>query len=97
MGRMGIDYLGSPSLQTSVANAEILPAPPENFSLGKKYNFYKFAYMNDQDCSVLINSNTTPIFLRAGQGFETNEADAPIYSFKIVEAGITYNWLGAFA
>ncbi|MEH7116041.1 hypothetical protein V7128_01280 [Neobacillus vireti] len=96
MARIGNGYLGSDSLKTSVANAEIIPTPPSNYSLGKKYNFYKFAYMNDQDCSVYINESTSAIFLRAGQGFETNESDAPIYSFKIVEAGITYNWLGAF-
>jgi hypothetical protein len=52
--------------------------------------------MNDSDCSVLINENSAAIFLRAGQGFETNELDSPIYSFKIVEAGISYNFLGAY-
>jgi hypothetical protein len=96
MARLGNGYLGTDSVKVSVANAELLPNPPANFSLGKKYNLYKFAFMNDTDCSVLINGNTNAIFLRAGQGFETNEIDSPIHSFKIVESGISYNWLGAF-
>lgn len=94
--RIGNGFLGSDSIKTSVANAEILPTPPVGFSQGKKYSFYKFAFMNESDCKVLINDNTSAIFLRAGQGFETNQIDAPVHSFKIVESGIQYNWLGAY-
>jgi hypothetical protein len=96
MARLGSGFIGSPSLQTSVAGADIIPSPPSNYALGKKYSLYKLAFMNDSDCSVLINENSAAIFLRAGQGFETNELDSPIYSFKIVEAGISYNFLGAY-
>jgi hypothetical protein len=94
--RLGNGFLGTDSLKTSTANVQLIPSPPVGFVLGKKYNLYKFAFMNDQDCSVLINDNASPIFLLAGQGFETNEIDAPIHSFKIVEVGINYNWLGAY-
>jgi hypothetical protein len=94
--RIGNGYIGTDSLKTSTANLQIIPTTPAGFSLGTKYNLYKFAFMNDQDCSVLINDNITAIFLRAGQGFETNESDAPIFSFKIVEAGISYNFVGAY-
>jgi hypothetical protein len=91
--RIGNGYIGTDSLKTSTANLQIIPNPPSNFSLGTKYNLYKFAFMNDQDCTVIVNGGNT-LFLRAGQGFEINESDLPINSFVIIEAGITYNWIG---
>ena|SRR5205085_894599 len=94
MARFGSGYIGSSQIMVSTAQQELIPSPPVNWNT--KYNLYKFTFMNDQDCSVLINDNTTAIFLRAGQGFETNDSDAPIYSFKIVEAGITFNFVGAY-
>jgi hypothetical protein len=92
--RFGSGYIGTDTLKTSVAQQELIPSPPVNWTV--KYSLYKFTFMNDQDCSVLINGNTTAIFLRAGQGFETTDSDAPIYSFKINESGITYNFVGAY-
>ena len=52
--------------------------------------------MNDQDCHILINGSQTGIFIRANQGFEVDINEVPITSFKVVEAGITYNWVGHF-
>jgi hypothetical protein len=87
----GRGYIGSNSLQTSTANQEIIPSIPI------QYNLYKFQFQNDEDCSIFINKSAAPLFLRAGQGFEMDKNDAPIYSFKIVEADITFNWIGAYA
>jgi hypothetical protein len=90
---LGIGYLGSSSLQISVANAEILPSSPSNWTT--PYNFYKFSFKNDQDCHIIINGGNQ-IFIRANQGFEMNEIDDTITSFKIVESGITFNWIGTY-
>ena len=92
--RLGSAYMGSSGILTSVANAEIIPSPPSHWS--GKYYFYKFTFMNDQECKIIINDSNMQIYLRAGQGFEMNEVDASIHSFKIVESGVTYNWMGAY-
>lgn len=89
--RLGSGYIGSSNLQTSVANEEIIPSPPQG---QYRYNCYTFSFMNDQACSVVIN-NSSSIYLRANQGFNMDENDAPIISFKIVENGITFNWIAA--
>jgi hypothetical protein len=91
--RIGIGYLGSSSLQTSTANAEILPSSPSDWTI--PYNFYKFSFKNDQDCHIIINGGNQ-IFIRANQGFEMDEMDKPITSFKIAESSITYNWVGTY-
>ena len=52
--------------------------------------------MNDQDCHVSINDSSW-IFIRGGQGFNTEPADDNLHSFKIQEAGITFNWIGGVA
>jgi hypothetical protein len=91
--RIGNGYLGSNNLQTSIGNTEILPTPPSDWT--EPYNFYKFSFKNDQDCHIIINSGNQ-IFLRANQGFEMNEIDETITSFKIVESGITFNWIGTY-
>lgn len=90
---IGNGYIGSPSLQTSTANQEILPSPPVSWSKG--YNLRKFSFMNDQNVTVKIN-NDKEIYLRAGQGFSTDYIDSPIWSFVIKEAGITFNFVGAY-
>lgn len=87
--RIGSSYKASPSIQTSVAGAEILPSTPVGTI---PINYYKLSLINDQNCSLIINNDPVAKFIRAGQGFEINEMDAPIFSLKIVEAGITYNW-----
>lgn len=89
----GSGYLGSPDLQTSTANQEIIPTPPVGWTTG--YNIYKFSFVNDQACHVKVNGNSQ-IFLRAGQGFNMDQNDRLINSFVIVESGITLNWIGSF-
>lgn len=84
--RIGAGFCGAPSLQTSVLGKEIVPA-------GKR--FYKFSFINDQDCTIKINGGD-PIFLRAAQGFDSGKVDVLIRSFVIVEASVTYNFIGAY-
>ncbi|MED1863213.1 hypothetical protein P4V41_07075 [Fictibacillus nanhaiensis] len=91
--KIGQGYLGSGSLQVSTANQELVPNPPSNWTV--KYNLYKFSFDNTNPCSIRINGGS-PIHLRGGQGFEVTHVDAPIWSFVIVEAGIEYNWIGAW-
>jgi hypothetical protein len=92
--RKGNGFLGSAELETSVANAEILPEAPEAWT-NDLYTFYKFDFYNDQICTVKINGGDA-IYLRAGQGFNSDIGDADIISFKIVEDNITYNWFGCY-
>ena len=89
----GYGYHGSPTRMKSKANEEIVPNPPAGHTT--KYEFYKFQFNNDEDCSVTINKKDT-IFIPAGPGFITGPDDAPITSFVIKEAGITYNWAAAY-
>ena len=91
--KIGNGYIGSDSIQTSVANQEIIPASPLGWTHG--YSLYKFSFINDQDCTIKIN-NGNPIFLRMNQGFNTEKEDAPITSFKIVEGQKTFSWIGAY-
>jgi len=92
--RLGSGYTGSPTQQTSVANAEIIPTPPTEQDI--KYSFYKFSFMNSgEDCTIQVN-NGSPIFLKANQGFSIDAIDSPIHSFKILEDGIQYNWVAAY-
>ncbi|MFK3936673.1 hypothetical protein ACI2JA_04045 [Alkalihalobacillus sp. NPDC078783] len=89
----GNGFLGSESLQTSVANQEILPPSPSNWTYRRRFN--KLSLMNDQDCTLVIN-NQKGIFLREGQGFNVEQSDTPVSSLKIVEDGITFNWIGGW-
>jgi hypothetical protein len=89
--RQGSGFIGSNALKTSTVNLEIIPTPPSDY-YKKKYGCYRFSFLNTEDCTVIVNG--TEIFLRAGQGFETNEVDAEIYSFIIKESGIHYNFVG---
>lgn len=91
--RVGTGYLGSPSIQTSVANQEIIPASPANWNI--PYSLYKFSLINYSDCTLLLNDKTQ-LFLKAYQGFSSCETDAPIYSVKFLEDGIRHNWIGAY-
>jgi SPX domain protein involved in polyphosphate accumulation len=87
----GIGYIGSSDIQTSTANQEIIPSTP------LQYNLYKFQFANNTDCHVRINNDEDILFIRANQWFEMDNNDAPIFSFKIVDAGIQFNWVGAYA
>lgn len=94
MAKVGIGYIGTDSLKTSTANLQIIPSPSDaSWNIG--YKLYKFQFTNDQDCTVIINGLTT-LFLRAGYGFEIESDDAPITSFVIVNAGITYTFTGFY-
>ncbi|GLO66149.1 hypothetical protein [Oceanobacillus kimchii] len=84
MTQIGGKFIGSPSLLLSEENQQVVP---------EKTVFYKFSFLNDEDVHVKIN-NSHPIFIRAGQGFSMNEVDAYINSFVIVDAGISFNWIG---
>ena len=93
--KTGIGYIGSSDLQTSVAMANIIPSPADaSWTIG--YKLYKFSFANQQDCHVYINGSSQQIFLPAGQGFEVSDSDAPITSFVVKEASISFSWLGAF-
>lgn len=93
MTKKGVMYLGSEAVQTSIANKEILPKPPKNWTMG--YHLYKFSIMNYSDCTLVIN-NKAKLFLRANQGFNSDSQDASISSVKIVESGVEFNWIGAY-
>jgi hypothetical protein len=95
--QVGAGYFGDTMLMSSTPNLEIIqPFKPLNYTTAVTFAAYKFSFSNQDACSVLINDNTSPIFLDDNQGFTTGFEDAPIYSFKIVEAGITYNVVGAY-
>jgi len=91
--RYGTDYIGSEEPTTSTSNHEVVPTHPKGWTRG--YNFYRFSFHNDQDCRVKINGGK-PIYLRARQGFNTSEVDAPIYSFVVVESGVVFNFIAAY-
>ena len=91
--RIGSGFISSKGLETSLTNQELIPSPPDNWTMG--YKIYKFSFINDMNCTCVINGNYT-VFLRAGQGFSTSEVDAVITSFRIVESGVKYNFVGAY-
>jgi len=93
MSQKGSGYIGSPGVQISNSNHEVVPTPPSTWSNG--YSFYKFSFKNTQSCRVKIN-NGDPIALDAGDGFEMDEIDAPIWSFVIIESGIEYKFIAAY-
>jgi len=72
--------IGSSSLETSVANAEIIPT---------NARIINFELLNDQVCTISINDQT-PVYIRANQGVTL----AVVNSCKIIQAGITFNWIG---
>jgi hypothetical protein len=91
--RLGVGYLGTDSIKTSVANEELVPVKPEHWTRG--YSFYKFSFVNKQACKVIINGEST-IFLDAEQGFEMGEVDALVKSFVIVEPDIEYQFIACY-
>lgn len=91
--RIGSGYVGTDSIKTSTANQNIIPSAPSNWTI--PLSLYKFEFINDQDCTVIVNNSTT-LFLRAGYGFEISEIDLPISSFVIKDAGITYTFTGFY-
>lgn len=88
-----MNFIGSEQVETSVANQEILPNPPSNWTV--PYALTQFSFQNDQECTLIINGKDK-VFLREGQGFTTGFQKAKIQSVKILEDGIAYNWVGAY-
>lgn len=82
--RVGSEIQGTDELKTSVANEEIIPT---------KQSFYKFSLLNEQDTTASINGSE-PIFLRGGVGFSSDQVDTKIHSFKFLQDGIPYFWIG---
>ena len=86
MGKfIGSGSVGSAAIQTSVADQEILPVTTYR-------SFINFQLVNDQACTISVNG-ATAIYLRAGQGVSVGAEDYLVYSVKIVESGITFNWI----
>lgn len=81
---MSTVVLGSPSQQTSVAEAEIIPLYME-----KTETLVNFQMLNTQECHVSIN-NGAYIIIPAGLGIAVDI----IHSLKIQEADITFTWIG---
>lgn len=80
---IGNGYGGSSDIETSTENQELIPTGNV---------VYKIKFYNQDACHVLINDITT-IYLGAYQGFETCETDRLIYSFKIIDAGVKFNYV----
>lgn len=84
--------IGSKNIETSVANREIVPDAPANWTI--QMRFKKFSLMNYGNCTLIVNGEE--IFLKSNQGFNTDYDDAMISSVKIKENGVEYNWIGAY-
>jgi len=82
-------YLSSASLQTSVANAEIIPAVPVSWTL-PTYVIRKMNIMNYSACTLIVNGQE--LFLTANLGFQIDTTDVPVTSLKIKESSITYTY-----
>ncbi len=93
MRRIGSKFIGSNQVMTSVESQEIIPPAPSNWTM--PHTLYKFSLMNYNDCTLIVNEEVE-LFLKANQGFNTNEVDARIFSVKIKESGVQYNWIGAY-
>ena len=87
-----VKIIGSKTLESSQANAEIIPDAPDNWNRPIILN--KFAIINYDDCTLIVNGEE--IFLKSGQGFTTDFEDVKISSVKIKESGIAYNWIGSY-
>lgn len=74
------NYVGSNNLQTSTANQELVPSGMSRLD--------DFDFCNYQDVHVVINGGSA-IYVKANQGVNINS----IFSFKVVEAGIEFNWM----
>lgn len=72
--------IGSSDLQTSVANTEIIPT-------GKTIN--EFSLTIDANCHIIFNGGSA-IYYRANTTLQYDS----VFSVKIVENGITFNWSG---
>lgn len=76
---------GSSDLQTSTAGVEIIPpnAVVANFNIAVQ-----------AECHIIVNEGT-PVYMRANQ--ITAMENGTVFSCKIVESGIPFNWIGESA
>ena len=77
---LGTRPMGSESLETSVANVQIIPE-------GKVA--LNFACYNNGDCLLEINGKLLFILDKQGVFFPV------VSSFKFITPNITYNWIGS--
>lgn len=85
--RIGTGFDGSGDwMTTNASNTDILS--------GKNKRYCRFCFNNNSDCHIKVNG--IRIFIKAGQGFNTNYTDPVINSFVIEENGTQYNWAGAY-
>lgn len=88
---LGSGYIGSPSIQTSTANQEII----QQHNIAPHGSVYKFTFKPYNNCTIIIN-DLQPMFLEEGQAWSIEKEDAPITSFVIVESGVSYIYWGAY-
>lgn len=93
MAIKGSGFDGSEDIQISVANQELVPTTPSTWHNVVK-SFYKFSFINKQDCHIIVNGKR--LFCEADDGFESTEIDVEIHSFIIEEAGVEFNWRAAY-
>lgn len=79
-GYMGTKFEGSSTLETSVANEEILNA---------NTTYANLTFIVDTACTIKINGGDA-IYIRASQTILIPVCS----SLKIVESGIKFSWLG---
>ncbi len=89
---MGNRYMGTAKIETTEKeNTEILSLRNDKWTYD--YVFTHFYFDNKDECRVKINGSE-PIYLEAGDGFQTDYYNTPIHSFIIVESGVSYKWSG---
>lgn len=79
VNNMSTEVVGSATLITTTANAELLPQ-------GKRY--VNLVFQADQVCAVLVNGSASAIYLRAGQVLNVSVCT----SLKVTTSSITCNW-----
>lgn len=80
-------------LSTIQSLTEVVPQQKDGWTY--TYSFYKFKFVNRDECTVSING-ADPIYLYKGEGFETESGDVRIESFIIQEENIRYHWRGFY-
>lgn len=88
----GNGYLASTEVETSVANAEILPTP---VGWTHPYSCYKLTLINQDACTVRLN-NTFDVYLQNFQGLNISRGDLPITSVKITENGKKFTFFACY-
>lgn len=91
--KKGEGYIGTSKIEVSGVNHEVIPSAPESWSTS--YKCYKFSFINQSPCTVIINGDAE-IFLDENQGFEMSFPDKRIESFIIVEEGVSYQFIAGY-